>query len=78
MARLMLLNWLNRLKPAEAAVLGYLIEIYPSTARRAAIAEYTGYSANSGGFNQACAKLNTLDLVAVQNGEMQAAQELFA
>lgn len=59
-----LLNyWLGRLGKCEAAILSALAEEYPSTMNKTELGEVTGYSANSGGFNNSLGRLRTLKLI---------------
>jgi len=58
-----LLNmWKSKLGKCPATILQYLYDIHPSYAPKNNIAETTGYSAGSGGFNNGISKLNSLGL----------------
>lgn len=56
-------HWCTQLDKAPAAILRTLAEAYPSAMTREEVAGALGYSANSGGFNGALAKLRTLELI---------------
>jgi len=55
--------WLNRLPKCERMILELLYKAYPQSLSSQSIAEVCGYSANSGGFNNALSKLRTLELI---------------
>jgi hypothetical protein len=55
--------WCERLEPCAAAILQVATTVYPDSLTRAALAERTGYSASSGSFAGALAKLRTLGLL---------------
>lgn len=55
--------WSNRLGPCAGAILQVLATAWPREVERHKLAETTGYSAESGGFAQALAKLRTLELI---------------
>lgn len=55
--------WLTRLSKAEAAILRLLLDSWPAPMSKDGIAAAAGYSANSGGFNGALARLRTLQLI---------------
>lgn len=56
-------HWLGVLSKAEGTVLGLLLDSWPQPMSKDEIAAAAGYSANSGGFNGALAKLRTLQLI---------------
>lgn len=56
-------HWLNSLSKCEAAILSALTEVYPEAMTKSQVADQTGYSADSGGFNNALGKLRTLELI---------------
>jgi len=55
--------WSDRLGPCAGAILQVLATAWPKEVDRHKLAETTGYSAESGGFAQALAKLRTLELI---------------
>ncbi|MEA2677188.1 MAG: hypothetical protein QOJ81_1329 [Chloroflexota bacterium] len=55
--------WKAKLKPAEAGVLHVLVSAWPDTMAKTDVAAQAGYSATSGGFFGALAKLRKLDLI---------------
>ncbi len=69
--------WLQTLPKCESMILAHLITFNPGTCSKEVIAEATGYSANSGGFNNALGKLRTLELIEGR-GEIKASDSLFA
>ena len=68
--------WLTTLPKAESLILKALIENYPDTLNKHEIGEQTGYSSNSGGFNNALGKLRTLELIKGY-GDISASENLF-
>lgn len=56
-------HWIRELPKCEAAILDYLIQFYPGALTSAELAERVGYSADSGGFNNALSRLRTLELI---------------
>lgn len=68
--------WLKELPKCEAAILHCLIDEYPAAMNKAAIGQATGYSDNSGGFNNALGRLRTLQLIQGY-GDIQASRDLF-
>lgn len=61
--RALLEHWNSKLGKAERLILGVCIEAWPESLTRDRVAEITGYSGMSGGFNNALAKLRTLELI---------------
>ena len=55
--------WYRTLHKAESKILQALVNAYPETLNKEQIGEITGYSHNSGGFNNALGKLRTLELI---------------
>lgn len=60
-----LIDWwkAHHLGKAEAAILDVLVDRHPDGATKQEIAVVTGYSANSGGFNGALARLRSMEIV---------------
>lgn len=56
-------HWMGVLSKAEGAVLRLLLDSWPAPMSKDGIAAAAGYSANSGGFNGALARLRTLQLI---------------
>lgn len=67
--------WLNRFTGCQRAVLEMLTQIYPQSTTREELAEATGYSNSSGGFNSALAELRALELI--NKGKDIKASEVF-
>ena len=61
--RALLDHWNSKLGKAERMVLAVCIDAWPDSLTRDQVAEITGYSGGSGGFNNALAKLRTLELI---------------
>jgi len=55
--------WYGKLPKCERAVLETLAGAYPESLTNEEIAEATGYSSGSGGFNNALSRLRTLELI---------------
>lgn len=55
--------WLAYLSKAEGVILQLLLDSWPAPMSKEGIAAAAGYSANSGGFNGALARLRTLQLI---------------
>lgn len=68
--------WIKELPKCESLILAHLIQFHPGTCSKDVIADATGYSANSGGFNNALGKLRTLELIEGR-GEIKASDSLF-
>lgn len=69
-------HWLGRLSKCEALIFQTLAEAYPRTLTAAEVAEATGYSVDSGGFNNSLSKLRTLELI-TRGQPMRASDEFF-
>lgn len=69
-------DWLSRLGKAERTILEALIGVYPNSLTKEQIGQATGYSATSGGFNNALGKLRSLEL-AQGYGDIAASEDLF-
>lgn len=69
--------WLNKLGKCEASILKVLIGAYPDALEKQTIGELTGYSPNSGSFNNAVSKLNTLELIEKTGYGIKASSSLF-
>jgi len=61
--RALLDHWNSKLGKAERMILGVCIDAWPESLTRDEVAAITGYSGASGGFNNALAKLRTLELI---------------
>lgn len=69
-------HWLNRLPKCERMILDVLSQIYPNSLSKDGLADKCGYSANSGGFNNALSRLRTLELI-TRGAEIKASENLF-
>jgi hypothetical protein len=69
--------WLSKVSGGEAKVLRALIDAYPKTLDRPTLAERSGYSEQSSGFQNYISSLKTAGLVDVGKGTVRAASELF-
>lgn len=56
-------HWLNQLGKCERAILAQLIAVYPEGMSSEELGEKTGYSSNSGGFNNSLGRMRTLELI---------------
>jgi hypothetical protein len=56
-------HWNSKLGKAERMILAACIDAWPESLTRDQVVELTGYSGMSGGFNNALAKLRTLELI---------------
>lgn len=56
-------HWLNQLGKCERAILETLLNIHPQGMTAQDLGDQTGYSANSGGFNNSLGRLRTLELI---------------
>ncbi len=56
-------HWNSKLGKAERMILGACLDAWPNPLNRETLAEITGYSSSSGGFNNALARLRTLKLI---------------
>ena len=73
-------EWLgSKLGVAEKTILDALIKHYPDRLTNEELGEASGYSAGSGGFNNALSKLRTLDAIEgyARNGGMKASDVFF-
>ena len=68
--------WYGRLGKAERGALAALVQVYPETLTKAAVAQNAGYEANGGGFNNALSRLRTIELISGR-GELRASEQLF-
>lgn len=69
--------WYAKLGKAERSILGALSESYPEALSDEEIADRTGYTAGSGGFNNAISRLRTLELIGGSRKELKASDALF-
>jgi len=69
-------HWVKKLQKCEAAILLVLVNSYPATMSAQDVADATGYSAASGGFNNALGRLRTLELI-TRGRPMKATDEFF-
>ncbi len=67
--------WIRSLGKAEAAILRALVEAYPAARTKQELGGITGYEPTGGGFNNACSRLRTLELVSGY-GSLRAADVL--
>lgn len=68
--------WYGRLNPAESNVLRQLVDSWPETMSKTDVAAAAGYSATSGGFFGALAKLRKLDLIEGTGSALRATDEI--
>jgi hypothetical protein len=68
-------HWLRQLGKAERLILITLLDVYPQALTKEVLGEKTGYAADGGGFNNACSRLRTLELINGR-GELRANAEL--
>lgn len=68
--------WCGKLGKCEREILLHLTEIYPNLSTTEEVAQATGYSANSGGFNNSLSKLRTLELI-TRGQPISASKDLF-
>jgi hypothetical protein len=68
--------WLAQLPKCERIILETLVKIYPDGLGSQELGEQTGYSSNSGGFNNALGRLRTLELVS-RGQPIKASENLF-
>ncbi len=61
--RALIEHWNSKLGKAERMILGACLDAWPNPLDRETIAVTTGYSSSSGGFNNALARLRTLELI---------------
>jgi hypothetical protein len=69
-------HWISQLSKCEALILQTLVEAYPQAMTAAEVAAATGYSADSGGFNNSLSRLRTLELI-TRGQPMKASDDLF-
>ncbi len=68
--------WLGKLDKCERSILECLSINYPNEMTSQEVAEKTGYTASSGGFNNALSRLRTLELI-TRGQPMKASDEFF-
>ena len=56
-------HWLTKLGKCERMILETLVSVHPEGLSAVELGERTGYSSNSGGFNNALGRLRTLELI---------------
>jgi uncharacterized protein len=69
-------HWVSKLPLCERKILQHLVDIYPLELSAPKLAETIGYSAGSGGFNNALSKLRTLELI-TRGQPIKASDHLF-
>lgn len=69
--------WVNRLGKCEGAILTALYNEHPGALNKTSLGEITGYSVNSGGFNNSLSKLRTLKLIEGY-GDIKASEAFFS
>lgn len=69
-------HWYGRLNPTESAVLRVLLEAWPDSLPQEEVASRANYSATSGGFYGALAKLRKLELISGGKAALRASDEL--
>lgn len=69
--------WVNRLGKCEGAILTALYNEHPGALNKTRLGEITGYSVNSGGFNNSLSKLRTLKLIEGY-GDIKASEAFFS
>lgn len=69
-------QWLNKLGKCEREIYQHLLNNPEVKITKEELGGTTGYSHNSGGFNNAISKLNTLGLITRQNGSLMLNPEL--
>lgn len=74
--RALLDYWLAQLGKAERKALEALAGAYPRSLSKSQVANFAGYEADGGGFNNALGKLRSLELI-TGRGELRASEELF-
>lgn len=68
-------HWCTRLPKCERSILSQLFEVNPNAISKDDLANRTGYSGNSGGFNNALSRLRTLELIS-RGSEIKISEEL--
>lgn len=69
-------HWINSLGKCEASILTVLVESYPNSMTSQEVADATGYSRDSGGFNNSLGRLRTLELI-TQGQPIKASEDFF-
>lgn len=69
-------DWINKLGACERAIYKLLLENRDTPFSKKQVAEQTGYSVESGGFNNAVSRLNTLGLIVRNSGEFMLNHDL--
>lgn len=69
-------HWINSLGKCEASILTALVNAHPDALTSEQVAEQTGYSRDSGGFNNALGRLRTLELI-TRGQPMKASDDFF-
>lgn len=69
-------DWIGKLGTCERKIYESLLKDPSTSLDKVYVAEETGYSAGSGGFNNAISRLNTLGLIKRVNGALQINDEL--
>jgi len=69
-------HWMGQLGLCERKILEALIEAHPNGLDSGQVAELTGYSSSSGGFNNSLSRLRTLELI-TRGQPMRASEEFF-
>lgn len=64
-------NWAAKLPKCESSIFQFLMKFPDSEWSKARLGEETGYQSNSGGFNNAISRLNSLALIVRQNGSIK-------
>jgi len=70
-------HWMSQLPKCEREILRVLMDAHPGSMTKEQLGEQTGYSTNSGGFNNALSHLRTLELIEGYGGEIKASGNLF-
>jgi uncharacterized protein len=68
--------WLSQLPKAERSILETLVRAHPGMMTKEAVAEWTGYEASGGGFNNAISRLRTLELITGGKDDLRASDDL--
>lgn len=69
-------HWLSQLPKAERSILETLVRAHPGMMTKDAVAEWTGYEASGGGFNNAISRLRTLELITGGKDDLRASDDL--
>ena len=70
--------WKSKLGKCPASILECVFKKYPDYTSKEDVVMDTGYSVNSGGFNNGISKLNSLGLITRDNGNLTASKEMFS